>query len=226
MAEFTVTDLMAPLGPEGPGPSPKWLQGCAALLGVDGVAVSLGKDITELVWFSDEMSARLDDLQFTVGEGPGIDAAQHGALCLVSDLEQDPGTRWPAFAPVALAEGTRAMFAFPLKLGTLRIGVLVGSRSSVGPIRKDQVAYGFAVSDALALFVLAHDDELNGGGSAQSGDLHRAVVYQATGVVSMQLLMPLHDALDRIRAYAFAHGRQITHVARDIVDGRLRLPGQ
>lgn len=228
MSRFNFADLMAPLGPEGPGPSPEWLQYCAGLLNVDGAAVSLGRGITELVCFSDEKSARLDDLQFTLGEGPGVDSAENGALCLVSDLEHDHGTRWPAFVPAALAEGVRAVFSFPLRLGSLCVGTLVGYRSTPGPIRKEAVAYGFTVSDALALFVLAYEEPLNEDGRPQQsspfGVLHRAVVHQATGVVSGQLGLPLHHALARIRAYAFSHGQQITHVARDIVEERVRLP--
>ncbi|MFF0740651.1 hypothetical protein ACFYVL_09635 [Streptomyces sp. NPDC004111] len=40
---------------------------CASALGLGGMAVSLGQ---ELVWFSDRMSARLEDLQFVLGQGP------------------------------------------------------------------------------------------------------------------------------------------------------------
>ncbi|MWA07891.1 ANTAR domain-containing protein [Streptomyces sp. BA2] len=228
MSNFTVTDFMAPLGPEGPGPSPEWLQRCAALLDVDGAAVSLGRGLTELVCFSDEKSARLDDLQFTLGEGPGVDSAENGALYLVGDLQQDPGMRWPVFASEASAQGVRAVFAFPLRLGTIRLGTLVGHRGTAGPIRKEAVSYGFTISDALALFVLAYEAPANEGGRTQRyspfGDLRRAVVHQATGMVSEQLGLPLPNALVRIRAYAFAHGQPIMLVARGIVDGRVRLP--
>jgi hypothetical protein len=51
----------------------------------------------------------------------------------------------------------------------------------------------------------------------------RFVVHQATGMVAAQLDVPVDDALLLLRAHAFASGRNVTDVARDVVDRRLRL---
>jgi hypothetical protein len=55
-----------------------------------------------------------------------------GSPVLILDLE--PVTeRWPGFAPAAVAAGTRALFAFPLQAGAIRVGVL--SLNRVQPAR-------------------------------------------------------------------------------------------
>ena len=54
---------------------------------------------------------------------------------------------------------------------------------------------------------------------------YRAEVHQASGMVSIQLKIPVAEALVRIRAHAFAHDRPVGVVAADIVARRLRLDG-
>jgi AmiR/NasT family two-component response regulator len=45
----------------------------------------------------------------------------------------------------------------------------------------------------------------------------RAEVYQAQGMVAVQLGVPLADALSRLRARAYAENRPLGDVARDVV---------
>src|SRR5439155_15786464 len=74
---------------------------------------------------SDATSARVEDLQFALGEGPCIDAFSSGRPVLVADLAaREYALRWPVFAPGAVAAGARAVFAIPLRIGAIRIGVL------------------------------------------------------------------------------------------------------
>jgi hypothetical protein len=53
--------------------------------------------------------------------------------------------------------------------------------------------------------------------------VYRAQIHQASGMVSVQLLIPVAQALLRIRAFAFASGKSVGVVAADIVARRLRL---
>jgi AmiR/NasT family two-component response regulator len=48
-------------------------------------------------------------------------------------------------------------------------------------------------------------------------------VYQAQGMVMVDLGVGLDEALVRLRGHAFVEGRPVAAVARDIVAGRLRL---
>jgi len=48
-------------------------------------------------------------------------------------------------------------------------------------------------------------------------------LYQASGMVAVQLRIPASEALLRIRAHAFAAGQAVGAVATEIVAHRLRL---
>ena len=54
----------------------------------------------------------------------------------------------------------------------------------------------------------------------------RTVLFQAQGMVMMQLDVSLADALARIRAHAYAHNRPLSEVAADIVARRLHFEGE
>jgi hypothetical protein len=84
----------------------------------------------------------------------------------------------------------------------------------------------------LLLDGLRHGED--GGGAAEAGGpvldgqspdlaLHRAEIDQATGMLTVQLGVPVAEAFARLRAYAYAHDRRLADVARDIVARRLRL---
>ncbi|MFJ6696540.1 ANTAR domain-containing protein [Streptomyces sp. NPDC091272] len=222
--------LLDSLEPGGPGPAGNWPVRCAELLDLDGVSVSTQSHSAELIWYSGELSTRLDDLQFTLGEGPSYVATRDGALCLVTDVRRSPGPCWPAFVPGALELGVQSVFAFPLRLGALRIGSLTGHRREARGMVEESVDAALQICDALTMFVLS---SLRTPGremvptpvrGERPGGLHRAVVHQATGVLTVTLGVDLTTALDRLRAYAFAQDRPIVSVARDIVARRLRLP--
>ncbi|KHD73897.1 ANTAR domain-containing protein, partial [Actinoplanes utahensis] len=51
----------------------------------------------------------------------------------------------------------------------------------------------------------------------------RAVVHQATGMVSVQLEAGPEEAFARLRAHAFAAERELEAVAADVVARRLRF---
>jgi hypothetical protein len=53
----------------------------------------------------------------------------------------------------------------------------------------------------------------------------RFVVHQAAGMVSVQLGVPVADALIRLRAHAFSTGRSVSDVAADVVARRFRFEG-
>jgi hypothetical protein len=49
----------------------------------------------------------------------------------------------------------------------------------------------------------------------------RAVVHQASGMLAVQLDIPVADALIRLRAYTYAEKRRVNDVAHDVVAGDL-----
>lgn len=58
---------------------------------------------------------------------------------------------------------------------------------------------------------------------AELNTLSRTEVSQATGMLVAQLEVEPAEALVRLRAHAYATGRSVTDVARDILDRRLKL---
>jgi len=199
-------------------------------LGVDGASVTVmsGLLVGEPLFASDGLSALLEELQFTAGEGPGAEEFWLGSPVLVADLES-AAARWPGFVPEAVAAGARAMFALPLQAGAIRVGVLSLYRAVPGPLSAGELADVLVFAD-VALQVLL---DASAGISGSPGYLplvglsdRRAVVYQATGMISVQLGVSLAEALARLRAHAFAGSAGLGDVAGEVVSRRLRFdPG-
>ena len=111
-------------------------QACVAGLGVDGAAISLmtASNLRETLYASDSTVDLLEDLQFSLGEGPCVDAALSGRPVLVADL-RDPAqtSRWLIYA-AAVVDQARigAVFAVPLQWGTITLGVLDKARRARG----------------------------------------------------------------------------------------------
>jgi hypothetical protein len=198
---------------------------CAEVLGVSGVAVSvLASGGGDVVWRTDGVSVRLDDLQFTLGEGPGVDAAASGELVLEPNLDAVPVQRWPVFTPAALELGVRAVFAVPLQIGAIRVGVLLAQRDAPGLMDS-------GVLTDLLVFASAATDALLGSAPGDSGPLwlsgqpsgYRAEVHQATGMISAQLGVAQAEALIRLRGHAYSQHRAVADVAADVVARRMRF---
>jgi hypothetical protein len=112
-------------------------------VGVDGASLSLstGMDSQSLVYATDEVARQVAELQFSLGEGPGVEAWAFGGPCLAADLSPAAtAERWPWFTPAAMQAGARAVFAFPLQAGAIRLGTLDLYRSRAGPLTAEQLA--------------------------------------------------------------------------------------
>jgi hypothetical protein len=198
---------------------------CAEVLGVSGVAVSvLASSGGDVVWRTDGLSARLDDLQFTLGEGPGVDAAASGELVLEPDLDAVPAQRWPVFTPAALELGVRAVFAVPLQIGAIRVGVLLAQRDVPGSmddgVLTDLLVFAGAATEALLGSVAGGSEPLWLSGQPAG---YRAEVHQATGMISAQLGVAQAEALIRLRGHAYSEHRAVADVAADVVARRMRF---
>jgi hypothetical protein len=198
-----------------------------ARLAVDGASVTAagGPAVSEPLSVTDELSARLEELLLTTGEGPGAEDFMYGSPMLIADLA--PMTeRWPGFAPAAMAAGARALFAFPLQAGAIRAGVLSLYRAQPGPLTPQQLADALVFAEiALQLLLDSYAGII---GSADYRPLDglsdsRAEVYQATGMISAQLDVSLEEAFVRLRAHAFAADTPLHDVADDVVSRALRF---
>ena len=215
-------------GKEGPPSAARLCAASANLIEVTGSGIMLmsGDVPRGSLGATDNVSALIEDLQYSLGEGPCVDAYTQDRVVIEPDLAAPRSPRWLAFTPPAVDAGARAVFAFPLRVGTVRLGALNLYRDRPGPLSDDQHADALVMADVVAQWVL---DEQAGAGPeriaeelTRSADLHFRL-HNAAGMVSVQLDISITEALVRIRAYAFANGRPLNDVADDVVARRLRL---
>ncbi|MGY4712839.1 GAF and ANTAR domain-containing protein [Mycolicibacterium sp. CBM1] len=208
-------------------------EACVLLLDVDAAAISIvfeGAN-TATLGVSGPHARTYDELQFTYGEGPCLDAVANHAPVVVVDLARPGEARWPSYGPAMLEHRIHGVFAMPVVVAGEYIGALDLFRSRPRELADEHFA-GAAVAAELAgvpvLDLLAGDmqaavDDPNSSAWAQLCTLSRAEVSQATGMLVAQLDVDPTEALVRLRAHAYATGRSATDVARDILDHRLRL---
>jgi hypothetical protein len=200
---------------------------------VDGAAISvIDEGLSRGTFGASNDDARvLDELQFTYGEGPCLEAARGMQPVLVSDLLATDEPRWPGFAEAAGRAGVRAVFAVPVRVGSVGLGALDLFRCLPGPLSSGQLSDAVLIAEAAALTLLDMVDDGNSGQARTSplerwGQLTswaRIEVYQATGMIMAQLDVPAVDALVRLRAYAFTHDLSASDVAQLVISRRLRL---
>jgi len=196
-------------------------------LAVDGASVTAmtGLMVREPLFASDQLSAQLEELQFTTGEGPAAGDFRLGSPVLIPDLES-VAARWPGFVSAAVAAGARAMFALPLQAGAIQVGVLSLYRARPGSLPPGELADVLVLADIALQLILDAAAGLSGLPEYRPPDGlsdARAEVYQAVGMVSVQLGVSLEDAFARLRARAFASSRALADVADDVVNRLLRF---
>lgn len=205
---------------------------CADALPVSGVGLALMSERGHegLVAATDGPATVMEELQFSLGEGPCMDASTSGRPVLQPDLEQTGPQRWPGFGPAALEAGIAAIFAFPLQVGRIRLGVLDLYRDSPGHLTPDQLAEGLVFADAAATLLLNLQAR-----QPLNGELHPdlidpsqnlAEVHQATGRIAVQAAIGLAEALLLLRAHAYSTERDILAVAYNVLDGQLRFDAE
>ena len=201
----------------------------AKLLDAAGVGVSLGASGELLdsglqtVCSTDGAQAG-EALQAELGEGPSYTAHRTGQSVQVADLELDD--RWPAFAKTADELGLRAVFAFPLRSGSVRIGALTLYQHVAGELSSEQ----YADAVVIARFALNLLTSLQAGRPPDELDqvftdslATSAQIHQASGVLSVQLGITVGAALALLRAHAFAAPTSLAEVALQVVEHRLWL---
>jgi ANTAR domain-containing protein len=203
---------------------------CVDAISISGAAITLVSHggHAGTVAASDARSSGVHERQFTLGEGPGVDAFATGKAALEPDLgAARAAAKWPAFTPAAQGLGVAAAFAFPLSLGATRVGAFGLYRDVPGPLSNGELVDGSLLATITTLVLVAMQAAV----SASSDELHPqiagsagpAVVHQATGMAMVQLGVTIAEASVVLRAYAFAQDRPIADVAADIVARRLVL---
>lgn len=208
-------------------------EACVRWYGADAAAISLVFDGVNVgtLGASGPVARTIEELQFTLGEGPCLDSVAGRTPVLVVDLASPDHRRWPAYSPAVLAHDIRGVFAMPVLVAGQYLGALDLFRVAPGTLSGAHLA---AYLIAAELAEMAFPDLIGGDMHAATTDpdssawaelkaLSRAEVSQATGVLVAQLDVEPAVALVRLRAHAYATGAAATAVARDILDHRLFL---
>jgi hypothetical protein len=195
------------------------LSGCALVLmsGVESASVLAG---------AGRHARTITGLQMELGEGPCLHAHAHGIPVLLPDLSAESANRWPAFATAALAAGVHAEFSLPLTVGAGGIGTLDLCRDRTGMLSDEHMADALVTAEIARDAVLYQQYASGGPGLPEllaTAGTDRIVIHQATGMIAAQLDDTVANAVARLRAAAFASGRPMGDLARDVVERRVRF---
>lgn len=181
----------------------------------------------DLMFATDSMAARIDELQFTLGEGPSRDAFAAG-----EDGRHEMATRaaaasWPLLSSEVVGElAVHALIELPLLSGGEKMGVLEIYRRRAGHCTEHDMTMARAAACALAAAVRAElqayaasVDDHDFGLSAGPFDPARHNVGIAIGVLAEQLELSVDDASARLRARAYADSVSVSGLAVDVIDG-------
>jgi hypothetical protein len=214
---------------------------CAAAhegLRAGGVTLSLLTDTParQLLAASNAAALRLEEIQFTVAEGPCVDAAATDEPVVVEGLPERV-TPWPLFGTALREElpEVTAVHAFPLRFGDYVLGAM-----DVLTLRPDEhrpdapdvtvpdvtVAAGQEVADAVSAALASSYARLLGTGEPPSWEpadvteTHWFATHRAVGMLSARLGVPTEDAWALMRAEAFRSGRTLVEVTEEILNGK------
>lgn len=185
-----------------------------------GIAlVSTGRQYTSLCT-SNTVARKLMDLEFTVGEGPCVDACLSEFAIDEADLIASNDRRWVAYAPSATDAGAHAVFGFPVRIGAIRLGALSLYRDRPGPLNPSQLSDAYLMASVIGRAVLA----MQAGAPPEmlAIELEQEAtfdfsVHQAAGMVAVQGSMTVGDALVALRAHAFATNTALSELAVRVV---------
>jgi hypothetical protein len=149
----------------------------------------------------------LDDLQYSVGQGPGLDAMRTRELVTAQDLPADG--RWPELADCARAQGVHSVAAIPLDV----------RRSSVGSVSLFVARPNGIVPDLLltAMAIVNQAEILLGELGRRAAMGEGATVDRAAGVIIAQRGCGVREAYEVLRDTAQRLGMDRRAVAERLI---------
>lgn len=139
-------------------PATEQLLADAARAAADGVGLSCG--ITYVARYgavtvasSDALASAVDEIQYSAGDGPCLEALRTGEAVPVDDQAAD--RRWGPYPRQALAAGVRSSLSLPLVSGEETVGALNVYSVTVGPIAADQEAAAILAGNQVTGILIA-----------------------------------------------------------------------
>jgi hypothetical protein len=187
---------------------------CAAygeIVGADGGSISMDFATTDRVILcaTDDRSARIEDAQDVLREGPSLDAFRTG-LAVTGLSAQEQHNRWPLLDALLESDFPDTfLHAFPMTTDAHVIGAVLVYRARVREltIHAEQAQF---LANALGVALLG---ELGSQSVTEETWSSRDRVDQATGMVAAQLRVAPADARAVLRAHAYAHDTSLAEVS-------------
>jgi len=167
---------------------------------------------------TDDIAARLENLQEVIGEGPVADAAGSDQP-VTAELGAAIGDRrWPVLsATVAEELGALIVHAFPIRVGTEPVGVVSVYRHLESSEWKPQLEEASFLAEVIGSAITSSGLDADDG---MTWDV-RDRISQATGMVVAQLGISPPDAAALLRAAAFSAELELGQIATEILEYRL-----
>lgn len=194
-------------------------------VGVSGAVIStLGPPLgTQTICASSPVGARIDEIQIDLGEGPCWEALRTRRPVLESDMRGGGGDGWPAAREAFRVLDIGALYAFPLFVGALGVGVvdLYSQRARELSARDVEDVTVLAAIASRHLLRRALDDIDSADEGMVDAPHSRREVHQASGMVAAQLRISVDDAMLVLRSRAFSSGATVAAIAADVVARRI-----
>jgi hypothetical protein len=190
------------------------------------VCVRMGDREQSTISVSDSMAAEIDELQYVLGEGPHWDALRSGRPVSAPNLRARDDGKWPMLSAALADFNLGALFAYPLRMGAVTVGVADLYRRESGAFDEHDSATAMSLARETAPRALQTATTLARAEAPAKPGLAaelRREVHQATGMILVQLDIDATEAFLRLKAYSFSSGISIQEVAKDVVQRRLNF---
>jgi hypothetical protein len=205
-------------------------QACVAVLPVSGAGISLLYDDFRVpLGASDDAASCAEQLQFTTGEGPCLQAVRHGNTVLAGP--EQILDAWPEYGQELFARTPYdAVISLPLKITAQATGALdlyLAEAPMLGRVSlADATAVQAQITKAFQLCRETTDPEQNPSGVAEPVWLHgpsaqdRTHVWIAMGMITSRYQLRAGDALALLRAHAYGTGSTLDRLADELISGQ------
>jgi ANTAR domain/GAF domain len=169
---------------------------------------------------SSRLASQVDEIQYSVDQGPCLDAMRHGRVYYLPDVGGE--TRWPQFSTAALGYGVRSVLSTPLLGLDASVGALnlyATTLDAFDAAAREQ-AFGFAASAAGAVgLALRMAQQARLTEDLRAALTSRAVIDQAIGVIMAEQRCTAADSFAVLRRASQQQNVKVHAIAAAIVEG-------
>ncbi|HEV7650340.1 MAG TPA: GAF and ANTAR domain-containing protein [Actinophytocola sp.] len=162
---------------------------------------------------TDEIAAASDRIQLELGEGPCLDSTLRGErVYRIADMATD--TRWPRYAPQALALGIGSAMGFLLYTRERNLGALnlYGGRRNAFTEQSEHIGWLLASHAAVAFASARSDAQL------QQAIASRQEIGEALGIVMERHKVTEQQAFDLLRRQSQDRNVKLRELARQLAE--------